>query len=87
MILTIGAGQRGDVEGAGRRKTSDERVDQEVVSGVLNTLRNGGYGAVTINGTAYVREPPSPTRVYQEIGSKFRSSTSMILGWSNGRGA
>lgn len=30
----------------------DERVDTEVVSTVLNTLRDGGYGAVTIDGIA-----------------------------------
>lgn len=30
----------------------DERVDTEVVSAVLNALRGGGYGAVTIDGIA-----------------------------------
>jgi AcrR family transcriptional regulator len=30
----------------------DERVDGEVVSAVLNALRNSGYGAVTIDGIA-----------------------------------
>lgn len=30
----------------------DERIDIEVVSAVLNALRDGGYGAVTIDGIA-----------------------------------
>jgi AcrR family transcriptional regulator len=36
--------------GVGRPR--DERIDTEVVSAVLNVLRNGGYRAVTIDGIA-----------------------------------
>jgi hypothetical protein len=36
--------------GLGRPR--DERIDTEVVSGVLNTLHRSGYGAVTIDGIA-----------------------------------
>jgi len=48
-----GAGGRGRLattQGVGRPR--DERIDREVVSAVLDALREGGYRAVTIDGIA-----------------------------------
>jgi AcrR family transcriptional regulator len=44
------AAASGGEAGVGRPR--DERIDTEVVSAVLNALRDGGYGAVTIDGIA-----------------------------------
>ncbi len=44
------AATSGGETGVGRPR--DERIDTEVVSTVLNLLRDGGYGAVTIDGIA-----------------------------------
>jgi AcrR family transcriptional regulator len=44
------AATSGAETGVGRPR--DERIDTEVVSAVLNGLRDGGYGAVTIDGIA-----------------------------------
>jgi len=44
------AAASGAETGVGRPR--DERIDTEVVSAVLNALRDGGYGAVTIDGIA-----------------------------------
>ena len=44
------AATSGAETGVGRPR--DERIDTEVVSAVLNVLRDGGYGAVTIDGIA-----------------------------------
>jgi AcrR family transcriptional regulator len=39
-------------EGHALGRPRDERIDNEVVAAVLNVLRTGGYGAVTIDGIA-----------------------------------
>ena len=54
-------------QGVGRPR--DERVDREVVSAVLNTLRNGGYGAVTMNGIARMVKR-ARTTIYRRWPSK-----------------
>ena len=47
----------------------DERIDTEVVSAVLNILRTGGYGAVTIDGIAR-RVKRARTSLYRRWPSK-----------------
>ena len=47
----------------------DERIDTEVVSAVLNTLRAGGYGAVTIDGIAR-KVKRARTSIYRRWPSK-----------------
>lgn len=47
----------------------DERVDTEVVSAVLNTLRAGGYSAVTIDGIAR-KVKRARTTIYRRWPSK-----------------
>src|SRR4051794_15651250 len=42
------SGPRQSDPGTGLGRPRDERIDAEVVSAVLNTLKNEGYGAVTI---------------------------------------
>jgi AcrR family transcriptional regulator len=47
----------------------DERIDTEVVSAVLNSLRSGGYGAVTIDGIAR-KVKRARTSIYRRWPSK-----------------
>jgi len=47
----------------------DERIDTEVVSAVLNALRAGGYGAVTIDGIAR-KVKRARTSIYRRWPSK-----------------
>jgi AcrR family transcriptional regulator len=47
----------------------DERIDTEVVSAVLNTLRSKGYGAVTIDGIAR-KVKRARTSIYRRWPSK-----------------
>ena len=47
----------------------DERIDTEVVSAVLGTLRSGGYGAVTIDGIAR-KVKRARTSIYRRWPSK-----------------
>jgi AcrR family transcriptional regulator len=47
----------------------DERIDTEVVSAVLGALRNGGYGAVTIDGIAR-KVKRARTSIYRRWPSK-----------------
>jgi AcrR family transcriptional regulator len=47
----------------------DERIDTEVVSAVLNALRSGGYGAVTIDGIAR-KVKRARTSIYRRWPSK-----------------
>ena len=47
----------------------DERIDTEVVSAVINTLRAGGYGAVTIDGIAR-KVKRARTSIYRRWPSK-----------------
>ncbi len=47
----------------------DERIDTEVVSAVLNVLRNGGYSAVTIDGIAR-KVKRARTSIYRRWPSK-----------------
>jgi AcrR family transcriptional regulator len=47
----------------------DERIDTEVVSAVLNSLRSGGYGAVTIEGIAR-KVKRARTSIYRRWPSK-----------------
>jgi AcrR family transcriptional regulator len=47
----------------------DERVDTEVASAVLNALRSGGYGAVTIDGIAR-KAKRARTTIYRRWPSK-----------------
>ena len=47
----------------------DERIDTEVVSAVLNILRSGGYGAVTIDGIAR-KVKRARTSIYRRWPSK-----------------
>lgn len=53
--------------GLGRPR--DERIDTEVVSAVLAALRNGGYGAVTIDGIAR-KVKRARTSIYRRWPSK-----------------
>ncbi len=70
----------------------DERIDTEVVSAVLNALRSGGYGAVTIDGiarkvkrarTSLYRRWPSKRHlvayaVLSELGDKPAADTGVL---------
>lgn len=49
-ISSPASATNGTEAGAGRPR--DDRIDTEVVSAVLNALRDGGYSAVTIDGIA-----------------------------------
>jgi AcrR family transcriptional regulator len=60
-------GTKSQEHGYGRPR--DERVDTEVVSAVLNALRSGGYGAVTIDGIARVVKR-ARTTIYRRWPSK-----------------
>jgi AcrR family transcriptional regulator len=53
--------------GSGRPR--DDRVDTEVVSAVLQSLRSGGYGAVTIDGIAR-KVKRARTTIYRRWPSK-----------------
>jgi AcrR family transcriptional regulator len=80
--------------GPGLGRPRDERIDTEVVSVVLNTLRNEGYGAVTIEGVArqigrartslYRRWPSKPNlvayAVVSEMGDKPAADTGGLRG-------
>ena len=65
---TAAVGKPGVTEhGLGRPR--DERIDTEVVSAVLTALRNGGYGAVTIDGIAR-KVKRARTSIYRRWPSK-----------------
>lgn len=80
--------------GTGLGRPRDERIDAEVVSVVLNTLNNEGYGAVTIEGVArqigrartslYRRWPSKPNlvayAVVSEMGDKPAADSGSLRG-------